>query len=696
MADHKSVDAEISPPFVFRTIPYQDKQFTLVDDGALLGGSKQRMLIRVMTDIIRKSPTPVTEFVYAGPPFGAAQPALAIAAKRLNVLATVWITRAQDRNQQYYRTEMTKRAVELGADIREINGHLAKVQEAATEYTKMKPGAVLMPFGLYTPEYVQVLAEEFAAAWPIDRSKPARIWVVAGSTTVYAALHAAFPDCNFEIVQVGRTVWPDLILTNTKLHVSDERFDTRARDQPPYQTVATYDAKLWKFVRQSGQHGDYIFNVCSDVPEIANGCQTHSQTESTDALVDALEFAAAQETAIDQFYGREFADVQTFCRELTKFSYRGYPLKRYTCSSQEFSARFAALRDMKWDPLSMIVDAPTIINNIPGFVPKFAGKQQYMKVNESDYEKYDLLSDEFQEIVRVKCRRDDQQQSSYDYYQNNYRRVAETALSKYRKITAHTLREVLYELIYECTSFKPSLMIKFVLMLRQSIEIDRILDISTGWGDRLLAAMALGVEYTGTDPNLNLIPGYLRMIRKYHEKQKDGSIISNYPEDGGSGQDIQYYTMIPRPFQSFDTSHGQYDLVFTSPPYFSLEIYVEADDEISKNQSIGQKTSNVRESSDKWYDDFLMVSLKNALNGLRKGGMLVININDPPAQRDIITRSRDNPAKSHQPESYCIRMIRDMQKICTYIGCLPQSTGPRSGSNRPASAQPFFVFQKTQ
>lgn len=646
---------DFSPKFTFRDILYQDKHFTLVDDGVLPGGSKQRMLIRMMTDIMRKEDMNVTEFVYAGPPFGAAQPALAVAAKSLNISATIWISQAVDSHGRNYRTEMTKRAMGLGANIREIHGPLAKVQSVATDYTQSKSGAVLLPFGLYTPESIQILAEEFAAAWPVDRPKPGRIWVVAGSTTVYAALHAAFPDCNFEIVQVGRCVWPDLILPNTRLHVSNERFDTRARDQPPYQTVATYDAKLWKFVRQFGQIGDYIFNVCADVPEVS------------------------EVAVIDQFYLREFTDVQVFCRELNKFSYRGYPLKRYMCSSEQFAARFAALRDMKWCS-SMLRNAPSVVNNIPGLVPKFAGKQQYMLVQDSDYDDYDNLSDEFQEIVRVKCRRDDQQQSSYDYYQNNYRYVAEMALKKYSKITAHTLREVLYETIYECTSFKPSLMVKYVRMLQQSINIRSILDISTGWGDRLLGAMALGVMYTGADPNLNLIPGYCAMISKY----------------GGS-----FINMIPEPFQIANVGSG-YDLVFTSPPYFSLEIYVEADDAISKNQSVGQVAGapdQPRQSADMWYEHFLMCSLTKALACLRSGGMIVININDPsvfsPQQKNMSSGKNRLP-QENRPESYCIRMIRDMQKISTYIGCLPQSTGPRPGSSRPASAQPFFVFQKTQ
>jgi hypothetical protein len=91
------------------------------------------------------------------------------------------------------------------------------------------------------------------------------MWVVAGSAALLNTLYKVFPTTWFCAVQVGKTVWPDLLdKSRTTLYVSDEKFMQVARLQPPYPTVKTYDAKLWKYVLAHGQDGDYVWNVARD------------------------------------------------------------------------------------------------------------------------------------------------------------------------------------------------------------------------------------------------------------------------------------------------------------------------------------------------------------------------------------------------------------------------------------------------
>ena len=67
------------------------------------------------------------------------------------------------------------------------------------------------------------------------------------------------------VVQVGKRIWPDQIEPGrTTLFISKESFIDNARDQPPYPSVATYDAKLWVFFKSHGKSGDYIWNVGKD------------------------------------------------------------------------------------------------------------------------------------------------------------------------------------------------------------------------------------------------------------------------------------------------------------------------------------------------------------------------------------------------------------------------------------------------
>lgn len=80
-----------------------------------------------------------------------------------------------------------------------------------------------------------------------------------------------------------------------------------------------------------------------------------------------------------------------------------------------------------------------------------------------------------------------------------------------------------------------------------------VLDFSAGWGGRCLGAMAYGVPYIGIDANVNMKPTYERMIKTLEPVTK--------------------VTMTFQPSETVDFSTFTYDLVFTSPPYFTLEEY---------------------------------------------------------------------------------------------------------------------------
>lgn len=80
-----------------------------------------------------------------------------------------------------------------------------------------------------------------------------------------------------------------------------------------------------------------------------------------------------------------------------------------------------------------------------------------------------------------------------------------------------------------------------------------VLDFSAGWGGRCLGAMAYGVPYIGIDANVKMKPTYERMIKALEPATK--------------------VTMKFQPSETVDFSTFTYDLVFTSPPYFTLEEY---------------------------------------------------------------------------------------------------------------------------
>lgn len=242
---------KLNPQIIIKKIEMNDgRKFNIIRDDYLPGGTKQRVMDKVL------SRPGCDEFVYAGPVFGYAQVAIAYVAAKLNKKATIFV---ETKSPLHPQTQMAKT---YGAKIMEVGEKaiLKDVQDAALKYIDNRPEICLIPFGLHTPEYINLLSRAITEAW--KGPAPKRMWVAAGSSTLLNALYKSFPKTYFLAVQVGKTIWPDqLDQTRTKLFISDEKAWEEAKVQPPYPTVKTYDAKLWKYVLEYGENDDYVWNV---------------------------------------------------------------------------------------------------------------------------------------------------------------------------------------------------------------------------------------------------------------------------------------------------------------------------------------------------------------------------------------------------------------------------------------------------
>ena len=83
--------------------------------------------------------------------------------------------------------------------------------------------------------------------------------------------------------------------------------------------------------------------------------------------------------------------------------------------------------------------------------------------------------------------------------------------------------------------------------------------------------------------------------------------------------------VVLHPAETFDPP-GDISLVFTSPPYFSTEVYGGSDEQSARKYS----------SFDKWLDGFLQPIIKTAYWVLPVGGRLVLNVNDIRQQGKIL------------------------------------------------------------
>lgn len=218
-----------------------------------------------------------------------------------------------------------------------------------------------------------------------------------------------------------------------------------------------------------------------------------------------------------------------------------------------------------------------------------------------DYNKYrelNAITDYFNERCRIKCKRKNEI-SPLEYYEKNKEDIDKILdLHKRRKIILNQK---------PCTLFR----ITVAMQILKYFKAERWLDMSAGWGDRLIASILMNLKYyTGVDPNPCVHNGYEKIRKAFGvSKEKFNTILS--------------------PFEEVELDNKKYDLFFSSPPFFDKEIYIDKNKEHSENQSY-HKYSNV----DDWVNLFMIKSIKLALKNLDKNGHIVLYIEDPYEEND--------------------------------------------------------------
>ena len=325
----------------------------------------------------------------------------------------------------------------------------------------------------------------------------------------------------------------------------------------------------------------------------------------------------------------------------------------------------------------------------------------HIRVHPSNYDEFDNF--DYNEEARIQAYRKDsispaefwlqmwESPNGQNLIYPDFENILNAESRSKRLAHTRTLRDRLAQLHYECTTFKPSMLVGFVKLLDLP-EHARILDMCSGYGERLLASIAVKAGlYVGADPNVALQKGYIKILRAYDSDSNGHGHPENFTimPDGITLIDKNKITLrekvvlLAKPFEDCGpelekivAEHGKFHLMFSSPPYGDLEIY----DPEDENQSIEKYPT-----TEKWFTEFLMKSLVMSVKLLRAGGFLVININDPP-------QTYAN-GKALPVERFTTRMVGELGKMknVKYLGCLPQWTG-----NPKKSGQPFFIFRKVR
>ena len=272
----------------------EEYEFSVFNDCPLIGGTKQRALVPFISRIVEDN------IIYAGPSIGFAQLALA---KSLSILYNNDLNNKKKLilyfNGSYLKEEhfkITKNLVEIYDNI-EINifcdpnyvsrlnnilmhnlkssdkfniklknMNLNKIQDyVVAKYNKKNH--YIVPFGLRFPGFVNQLSKQIIKAMPggFDKdSEDMRIWLVAGSGAILNSLYKVFPNADFVIVEVGHTIYPDVMETDRtdkyiysvemkkKYRTGGNLFNEEALDiyDMPYDSVINYDAKVWPIFKK--------------------------------------------------------------------------------------------------------------------------------------------------------------------------------------------------------------------------------------------------------------------------------------------------------------------------------------------------------------------------------------------------------------------------------------------------------------
>jgi hypothetical protein len=176
---------------------------------------------------------------------------------------------------------------------------------------------------------------------------------------------------------------------------------------------------------------------------------------------------------------------------------------------------------------------------------------------------------------------------------------------KMEQIGKSELRTMISLRKYICAQFKPNVAKIFYEMNNAKT----VLDFSMGWGDRLAGFYAASTteHYVGLDPRKENHPFY-RQQAEFYDKQL------------GWFETQKTTDFFCEPAEDFDFTKwvDYFDIVFTSPPYFSVERY-----------SYDDTQSWVRyKNIDDWNTNFLHKTLKNIIPTVKRGGIIAINIAD--------------------------------------------------------------------
>lgn len=254
---------DLSPRVVLSPLEIETGTVHVVRDDLLPGGTKQRAVTGYLRDAISEG---VTSFVYASPPPGFAQVALAYVCGQMGVDCVLFCEQVGGRFHEY-----SLLARSHGATIHPCST-LPVAEKEAGDYRDGTPNCRKLPLGFAEPGYLCYLRTAVAREWAnithdLGRA-PRRVWLPVGSATLGTVFSDVLPDdvelhcVDVRILDPRDTRLRDLAARpRVTMYRTGELFCEPCADQPPIPANVHYDAKLWALLRHHGTDGDLWWNV---------------------------------------------------------------------------------------------------------------------------------------------------------------------------------------------------------------------------------------------------------------------------------------------------------------------------------------------------------------------------------------------------------------------------------------------------
>ena len=250
---------------------------------------------------------------------------------------------------------------------------------------------------------------------------------------------------------------------------------------------------------------------------------------------------------------------------------------------------------------------PKYLYNIPKEIKsknleKYLGifpKNNLLIVTDVKESKINDITDYFTEECRVKtCRREYKELTPFEYFNKHKIDIATELEKKGIEINFKSLNRYVENTYAPCSNYK----LTYLLGILKHFKPKKWLDLSAGWGDRLCSAFIYGVEeYYAVDPSECLHPYYNEIINYFNER---GYKTKAKVEKIGAEK---------------VALKNQYDFIFTSPPFFTFELYEESNE---------AQSTNLYKNIDTWLNDFLFVTIRKAWKHLEKNGVYAMYIED--------------------------------------------------------------------